>query len=288
MKYAFIEAHREEFLVRPMCRVLGVSHSGYYDWRTRPSSRRQQRREALCEAIQEVFRRFKAIYGSPRVWAELCERGVKCCRNTVAKLMKAMALRSRVKRRFKPMTTDSRHTHEVAGNHLARQFERSTPNEAWAADITYIPTEEGWLYLAAIQELHSRRIVGWSMADHLRAELATQALEMAIATRHDKPLAGLLHHSDRGVQYASDAYQRLLANHGIVCSMSRKGDCWDNATIESFFATLKTELVNHETYATRSEARGSIFQYIEGFYNRTRKHSTLGYVSPVEFENMVL
>ena len=287
MRFAFIEAHRGWWPVRLMCKVLRVSHGGYYDWRGRPQSRRQQRREQLCEKIGEVFRDSKGIYGSPRVHAELKDRGVSCSKNTVAKHMRSMQLRSKTKCRFKPATTNSDHQHQVAENHLDRQFMRSKPNEAWATDITYIRTDEGWLYLAAVLDLYSRRVIGWSMADHLRAELAIEATSMAIGTRHDVSLAGLIHHSDRGVQYASDACQQLLADHGIVCSMSRKGNCWDNAVTESFFGTLKTELVNHERYATRTEAKQSIFEYIEVFYNRKRKHSTLGYVSPVEFERMV-
>jgi len=284
MRFAFVEAYRGRWPVWLMCKVLRVSRGGYYDWRRRPKSQRQQRREQLCEKILEVFHDARGIYGSPRVHAELASQGVTCSMNTVAKHMQSMQLRSKTKRRFKPTTTDSNHQHQVAENHLDREFTRSRPNEAWSTDITYIPTEQGWLYLATVLDLYSRRVIGWSMADHMRANLVVDATRMAIDSRPGASLAGLIHHSDRGVQYASDACQQLLTKHEIVCSMSRKGNCWDNAVAESFFGTLKTELVNHERYATRAEAKQSIFEYIEMFYNRKRKHSTLGYVSPVEFE----
>lgn len=287
MRFRFIDDHRRRFPTRLLCKVLNVSHSGYYAWRDRPPSPRRERRETLDEAIGTVFNQFKGIYGSPRVHDELQDRGIPCCRNTVAKQMRSMALRSRTKRRFRPMTTNSHHLFAVPENHLARQFTWSKPNQAWVADITYIPTQEGWLYLAAVLDLHSRRVIGWSMADHMRTDLAIEAVRMALGRRQKVRLLGLIHHSDRGVQYASEAYQELLTKHGISCSMSRKGNCWDNAVMESFFSSLKTELVNHETYRTRSDARQSIFDYIERFYNRKRKHSTLGYVSPVEFEEMV-
>lgn len=196
--------------------------------------------------------------------------------------MKRAGIRSKVTRRFVVRTTDSDHGHPVATNRLDRQFEQQLPDRAWAADITYVPTDQGWLYLAAVMDLCSRKIVGWAMADHLRADLCTEALRMALARRRPRP--GLLHHSDRGVQYACDAYQALLSHHGLTCSMSRRGDCYDNAPMESFFGSFKTELVHHEHYATRQAARQSIFEYVEVFYNRKRRHSSLGYLSPEQFE----
>jgi putative transposase len=224
----------------------------------------------------------RSVYGSPRVHRELQARGVACSENTVAKLMRAHGIRSKARRRFVVRTTESRHDRPVADNVLAREFYPDRPDTAWAADITYVPTAEGWVYLAAVVDLFSRKVVGWATADHLRAELPLEALRMALT--HRKPAGELLHHSDRGVQYASEAYQSLLAAHGIEPSMSRKGNCWDNAVVESFFSTLKRELVHHEDYADREEARRSLFEYIEVFYNRKRRHSTLGYRSPAEFE----
>lgn len=232
--------------------------------------------------IQKVYERSRGTYGSPRVYQELKAQGQSVCENTVARLMKEHGIRSVVRRRFRVRTTDSAHAHPLAPNLLGRHFEQDLPDRAWAADITYVPTQEGWLYLACVIDLCSRKVVGWSMADHLRAELCTGALEMAIARR--KPGEGLLHHSDRGVQYACGEYRELLENHGIRCSMSNKGDCWDNAVMESFFKTLKAELVYQNDYPTREQARRSIFEYIEVFYNRERRHSSLGYKSPAEFE----
>jgi transposase InsO family protein len=222
------------------------------------------------------------VYGSPRVHRALAASGEQACENTVAKVMAEHGVRARGKKKFVPRTTDSRHEQPVADNVLDRQFVAEMPDRKWAADITYVPTGEGWLYLAAVIDLCSRRIVGWSMAEHMRTELVSDALAMAIARR--RPGAGLLHHSDRGVQYASEDYRHLLQSHGIECSMSGKGDCYDNAVVESFWGTLKTELVNHEHYETRDQARASIFEYVEVFYNRTRLHSSLGYLSPEQFE----
>jgi putative transposase len=265
-----------------MCRVLEVSRSGYFAWRKRLPSAQRQRGQQLVERIRAVHAQSRGIYGSPRVHAELRAQGVKCCENTVAKVMRQQAIRSKMRRRFVVRTTDSRHDHPVAANTLNQEFERTLPNQAWAADITYIPTAEGWLYLAAVIDLCSRKIVGWATADHLRAELACQALEAAIVHRGAQD--ALLHHSDRGVQYACDEYQELLAQHGFAASMSRTGNCYDNALMESFFGTLKTELVHHENYATREQARQALFEYIEVFYNRKRRHSALGYQSPTEYE----
>ena len=282
MRFAFIRDHQGEFPVDLLCEVLGVSRSGYYAWRDRPPSPRAVRRELLAEQIRQVHEEARSVYGSPRVHRELEARGVACCENTVARLMREHGIRSKAVRRFVARTTDSRHDRPVAENVLAREFYPDRPDTAWAADITYVPTAQGWVYLAAVIDLCSRKVVGWATADHLRAELPLEALRMALA--HRKPAGELLHHSDRGVQYASDAYQALLAAHGIEPSMSRKGNCWDNAVVESFFSTLKRELIHHESYADHDEARRSLFEYIEVSYNRKRRHSTLGYRSPAEFE----
>ena len=281
MRYAFIRDHRHEFPVEVACDVLRVSRSGYYAWARRPAGPREVRRGEVLAEIRRVHEESRRTYGSPRVHRALLARGVRCCENTVAKLMRGQAIRSKATRRF-VATTDSRHDRPVAENVLAREFYPGRPDAVWTADITYIPTGEGWLYLAVVLDLFSRRVVGWATADHLRSELACGALRMALG--HRRPRGERLHHSDRGVQYASDAYQSLLAGHGIEPSMSRKGDCWDNAVTESFFSTTKRELTHHESYGTREEARGSLFEYIEVFYNRRRLHSTLGYRSPAEYE----
>ena len=282
MKFAWISDHRAAFPVGAMCRVLEVSKSGYYASLGRPPSARRRRRAALAAEVRAVHAENRGVYGSPRVHRALLARGETVCENTVAKVMKDEHIAARRKPRFVPRTTDSRHDHPPAPNVLGRDFAAQVPDRKWAADITYVPTDEGWLYLAAVIDLCSRRIVGWRMADHMRAELCAEALGMAL--EHRSPGVGLLHHSDRGVQYACEDYQRLLEDSGIVCSMSRKGDCYDNAVMESFWATLKTELVYHEHYATRDQARASIFEYVEVFYNRKRLHSSLGYRSPEAFE----
>jgi transposase InsO family protein len=281
MRYDFVEAHRERWPVRLMCRVLRVSPGGYYDWRGRPQSSVAARHDALVVAIRAIHDEVKARYGSPRMHAELVARGNPCCLNTVARLMRREGIAAKTKRKFR-VTTDSNHGRPVAENVLDRRFEPEAPNQAWAADITYVATGEGWLYLAAVEDLHSRRIVGWSMSERIDSRLVVDALEMALAAR--RPGQGLVAHSDRGSQYASEHYQGLLARHGIVCSMSRRGNCWDNAPMESFFASLKKEMTHGEIFATREEARSSLFEYIEVFFNRIRRHSSLGYRSPVEYE----
>ena len=282
MRFAFVRVHQAEFPVGLLCKVLGVSRSGYYAWRDRPTSPTAARRDRLVEQIRQAHEGSRSGYGSPRVHSELKAGGVACCENTVAKLMRAHGIRSRARRRFVARATDSRHDRPVAENVLAREFYPERPDTAWAADVTYIPTAEGWLYLVAVIDLCSRKVVGWATANHLRAELPLEALRMALA--HRRPPGGLLHHSDRGVQYASDAYWALLAEHGIEPSMSRKGNSWDNAVVKRFFGTLKRELVHHESYAGHAEARRSLFEYIEVFYNRRRRHSTIGYRSPAEFQ----
>lgn len=282
MKFAFIKESLSEYPVEVSCDVLEVSRSGYYAWLHRPRSARDLRREELAQKIKEAHERNRSVYGSPRVYQVLLSQGEKVCENTVADIMKERRIKAKTKRKFVPTTTDSKHHQPIADNLLDRQFAAELPNQKWAVDITYIPTDEGWLYLAGVIDLCSRKIVGWSMADHMRTELVSNALTMAITRR--SPGEGLLHHSDRGVQYASDDYLRLLQLHGIEVSMSGKGDCWDNAAMESFWATLKTELVNDERYATHEQAKQSIFEYIEIFYNRQRLHSSLGYKSPESFE----
>ena len=283
MKFRFIEEHlAETYPLEVACEVLEVSRSGYYAWRERPAGARAKRREELAEKVKAVHEQNRGVYGSPRVFRALKADGESVCENTVAKVMRERQIRARSKKKFVPRTTDSAHERPVAPNVLDRQFGAQAPDRKWAVDITYVPTGEGWLYLAGVIDLCSRKVVGWSMADHMRTGLVTDALSMALARR--RPGAGLLHHSDRGVQYASEDYQHLLRSHGIECSMSGKGDCWDNAAMESFWGTLKTELVNHENYETREQARASIFEYIEVFYNRQRLHSSLGYLSPEQFE----
>ena len=282
MKFAFIKEHLRPYPLEIVCEVLQVSRSGYYAWLERPESARAKRRKDLAVKVQAIHQENRGVYGSPRVYQALAAAGESVCENTVAKVMREQEIRAKTKRKFVPRTTDGNHGQPVADNLLDRQFAAELPNLKWAVDITYIPTGEGWLYLAGVIDLCSRRIVGWSMADHMRTDLVSDALSMAVVRRG--PDEGLLHHSDRGVQYASEDYQYLLQSHRMEPSMSGKGDCWDNACMESFWATLKNELVNHERYATREQARQSIFEYIEVFYNRKRLHSSLGYLSPEEFE----
>jgi len=281
VRYSFIEEHRSSWPVTVMADLLGVSTAGFYAWRDRPVSERQQRRDRLLVEIASLHEQFKGRYGSPRIHAELKAIGHGCCVNTVAEVMRQAGIRAKTARKFKH-TTDSNHNRPVADNVLDRQFAVAGPNQAWVADITYIPTREGWLYLAIVEDLYSRMIVGWSMDATMTSRLVVDALEMAIMKR--LPDEELLAHSDRGSQYASEHYQLLLGKHGIECSMSEVGQCWDNAPAESFFASLKKELVHDEDYQTRAEAAASIFEYIEVFYNRQRRHSTLGYVSPAEYE----
>lgn len=285
MRFAWIQAHREAWGVAVLCRVLGVSRGGYYAWASRTPSGggpRAARRAELRVRIRRVHADSRATYGSPRVYRRLVAEGVRVCENTVARLMRQEGIASCIKRRFRVRTTDTRHSHPLAQNLLGRDFHADQPDQRWCCDLTYVPTGEGFLYVACVLDLFSRRVVGWAMADHLRAPLCLDALEMAAARR--QPLPGVLHHSDRGVQYACGDYRAKLEEHGMVCSMSRTGNCYDNAAMESFMGTLKTELVYQEDYATREEARASIFEYIEVFYNRQRLHSALGYVSPEAFE----
>lgn len=266
-----------------MCKTLEVSRSGFYGWLGRDESDRAREDRRLTALILGIFGESRGTYGVPRVHRTLLKRHVHCGRKRVARLMKRAGLRSKTRRKFRVRTTDSKHNHPIAPDLLGQDFSASAPNRAWVSDITYIPTDEGWLYLASTMDLFSRLIVGWSMSESLEATIVIDALKMAIDRR--SPAAGLIHHSDRGVQYASKTFRGLLEAHDIECSMSRKGNCYDNAAKESFYHTLKTELVHHEHYRTRAEARASVFEYIEVFYNRQRLHSTLGYCSPIEFEN---
>jgi len=269
-----------------MCKTLEVSRSGFYAWHRRGESDRARDDRRVTTLIQGIFIECRSVYGAPRVHRTLQQRGQRCSRKRVARLMRVAGLRSKTRRRFCVKTTDSKHDHPIAPDLLGQAFTATAPNRAWVSDITYIPTDEGWLYLASTMDLFSRRIVGWSMSSTLHATTVIDALSMAIEQR--RPVAGLIHHSDRGVQYASTEFRIVLDAHGILASMSRKGNCYDNAAKESFFHTLKTELVHHHHYRTRDEARASVFEYIEAFYNRRRLHSTLGYRSPHDFETVIV
>jgi putative transposase len=282
VKYACIEKHQHAFEVRLMCRALDVSRSGFYAWKTNGPSQRERQDARLRTLIRVAYRTSKRRYGSPRVHAELKAQGERCSQKRVARLMRQEGLRAGAKRRFRT-TTKSDPTHPVAENLLDRQFTVARPNEVWVSDITYVPTREGWLYLAVVIDLFSRSVVGWAMERTLEASLATAALEMALGRRG--AVAGLLHHSDRGVQYTCGAYQSLLEANRVRCSMSRKGNCWDNAVAESFFATLEKESIEVSDWHTRAEARRAIFAFIEVWYNRQRRHSSLDYRTPAEYEH---
>lgn len=284
MKFDFIRRHVDQYPVRLMCRVLGVSRSGYYAWLRRPESRRGREDRRLKVRIRTIFHESDKAYGSPRIHRELRRNGIRCGRKRVARLMQEESLRAKSRRKFKA-TTDSNHSHPVAPNLLSRQFEVSSPDTIWLGDITYIPTDEGWLYLAVLMDLASRRIVGWSMKDRISSELTIAALDMAVQQR--QPKADLMHHSDRGSQYACEVYRRALETRGIKMSMSRRGNCYDNAPMESFFSSLKVELIRGRRFATRGEAQAAIFRYIEVFYNRRRLHSSLDYCSPAEYESIL-
>nr|WP_010583118.1 IS3 family transposase [Schlesneria paludicola] len=286
MKYQFIDDHRMEWPAAIQYRVLAVSRSGYYAWRKRPISEASQRRQELTCRIRAIHAmKYHDVYGAPRLQVELESQGHPCNRKTVAKCMKEAGIKASTVKTFRVTTTDSNHSHPVAANIVDRDFAPSQKHQTWTTDITYIATDEGWLYLAAVEDLHSRKIVGWSMSDRIDSRLVVDALQMAV--QRELPKSGLVAHSDRGVQYASEHYQTLLKQNGITCSMSRKGNCWDNAPMESFFATLKKELVHRERYLTRSQACQSLFEYIETFYNRVRRHSTIGYLLPIKFEQAV-
>lgn len=281
MKFAFIEAEKADLPVAFMCRQLGVSRSGFYSWQDREPSQRAVETAAIGVEVDAVFVENKGRYGSPRVLLELVAQGRCTSRKRVARIMQERGLVARRRKRF-CRTTDSNHPFPIADNLLDRNFETDAPNKVWVTDITYIRTHQGWLYLSAIIDLYSRAVVGWAMSDRIDTALCLKALDMAVKTR--RPGRGLVHHSDRGSQYASGDYRKALEKHGMVCSMSRRGDCWDNAVAESFWGTLKNELANEINFASRSEARRVIFEYIETYYNLRRRHSSIGYRSPREHE----
>jgi len=282
MRFRCIEDHRDTWPVQVLCDALEVSPSGYYAWRGRPESARAAANRALLADIRRVHEQHRRRYGAPRIHAALRAEGRSVSRGRIERLMRLHGIRAAKGRRFRVVTTDSNHALPVASNLLEQNFSATRPNQIWLADITYIPTDEGWLYLAVVLDLFSRKVVGWAMRDHLRQELTIAALTMAI--QRQRPGRRLIHHSDRGSQYAAGAYRQRLKANGIVASMSRKGNCWDNAPMESWFHTLKTELVHHTHYLGREAARRELFAYIEGYYNRQRLHSALGYLTPEQAE----
>jgi len=283
MRYQFMEGYRSTFEVKEMCRSFKISRSGYYGWRERGESARAQENEQLVQAIKEAHRKSRERYGSLRITEELRESGYRCSKNRIARLMRKHGIVAKMRRRFK-VTTHSKHSLPVAENVLQKKFSAERPDRVWVSDITYVRTDEGWLYLAAILDVYSRQIVGWSMKDRLTQDLTIYSLQQALGRR--STCSGLIFHSDRGVQYASYDFRTLLKRQGFVQSMSGKGNCYDNAIMETFFHTLKTELVYFERYRTKEDVRRSIFEYIEVFYNRVRRHSALNYKSPTEFERL--
>ena len=284
MRYRFVGDHAGDYPVKLLCQTLQVTRSGYYVWRECPESRRVQQDRRLFEQIKTIHAASRQTYGSPRIHAALRQQGETCGKHRVARVMRQQGLAAKHRRKFRA-TTNSAHDLPVAVNVLNRQFTPAAPNQAWVSDLTYVPTGEGWLYLATIMDLCSRRIVGWAMDTTLETALPRRALTMALLVR--RPAPGLLHHSDRGSQYASATYQQLLTNYGGIPSMSRKGNCWDNAPMESFFHSLKVEWLHDQTFRTRAAARQAIFTFIEVWYNRQRLHSTLGYRSPEAYERMI-
>jgi putative transposase len=284
MKYQFMAEHRHKYPITLMCRVLEMSVSGYYAWSKRPPSQHSREDAYLAERVKTAFQANRSVYGSPRIHAELQAQGITCARKRVARLMREQGLFAQ-RPRHRTITTKSEPGAQVAPNLLQRDFSADEPNTKWVADTTYIWTAEGWLYLAVVLDLFSRMVVGWSMAAIQDATLVTQALYMAVARR--RPQAGLLHHTDRGSTYTSESYQALLQQEGMVASMSRTADCYDNAAMESFFHSFKGECLADQSFQTRAQARSSTFDYIETFYNRTRRHSTLQYLSPLAYEQLM-
>jgi transposase InsO family protein len=279
-----VKALSNEFAISVLCEVLQVSRSGYYAWLKEPQSPRQSANAQLLVKVQDLFQKHRGNYGSPRITAALRQQGLTCNRKRIERLMRRKGLRARIRKRFRVVTTDSHHDGPIALNLLPERTV-TAPDQVWCVDITYVPTSEGWLYLAGVLDLYSRRIVGWAMADHLETSLPLAALNMALVQR--RPGTGLLHHSDRGVQYASGDYRRRLLAHGIEPSMSRKGNCYDNAAMESFWSTLKNELLHRLEPVSRPKTQRMIFEWIETYYNRVRLHSSLGHKSPVDFENQL-
>ena len=281
MKYAFIQAHSKQYKISRLCQALEVSPSGYYDWRDRPESTRARQNRQLLIKIRLFHQASREIYGSPRIHEDLVEAGERVSVTRVARLMTQHGIQSKMAKKF-VITTDSKNTLQPAPDRLKRQFSVEAPDQAWVSDTTFIPTRQGWLFLAVVVELYSRQILGWAMGERNNAQLVQDALTMAVWRRGK--VESVIVHSDQGSTYASADYQRLLKDNSLLCSMSRKGECLDNAVAESFFGTLKTELVDHEDYRTKEEAKKSLFEYIEIFYNRRRRHSYLGYISPAEYE----
>ncbi len=285
MRYLFIAQHSSMFSVSRLCAVMGVSRRGYYSWRNRPCSKTAQENKIILSAIRRIFDTYRQVYGAPRIHSVLRDEGLECGLNRVSRLMRSASLVPKTIRKFR-VTTDSRKSHRPAKNILSRKFNASKPNKKWVADVTYIPTREGWLFLATVLDLYSRKIVGWSMGERLTSQLAQEALSNAILTR--QPDKGLLVHSDQGREYYAGSYQALLKEHGLICSMSRKGNCHDNAPMESFFQKLKVEQIYHDDYRTRADARAAVFDYIEVFYNRQRRHSSIDYLTPIAYEERLV
>lgn len=282
MKYAFVRAHRKEFEVARMCRILEVSRSGYYDWAEREDSERSQQDRVLIKEIRQVHQDTKEAYGATKTWQALKQSGTVCGKHRVARLRREAGIEAWRKRKFR-LAYKSRNTAPAAPNLLRWPFKAEYPDQIWVTDVTFIPTRQGWLYLAAMIDLHTRVVVGWSMKDRPNQELVNQALMMAVEQRHPKP--GLIHHSDQGILYSSGSYLALLNKYGMLRSMSGKGNCYDNAVAESFFSSLKNEIVHHRNYQTRDEARTEIFEYIELFYNRKRLHQSLNYQTPMKYKS---
>jgi putative transposase len=281
VKYAFMKAHRDQFKVLRMCEVFEISRSGYYSWRGRKESKRDEENRTVLAEIHKIHEQSRQAYGSVKTWRELKAQGMSCGRHRVARLRRRAGIEARRRRRFR-ITTQSRRGVVAAENKLNQRFEVGKTNRAWVGDITFIATAAGWLYLAVLIDLYSRKVVGWAMSERIDQRLVIDALNMAIQQSRPKP--GLIHHTDQGRQYSSTAYAEILKRHGMVPSMSRRGNCYDNAVAESFFSSLKNELVHNCSFKSRNEARTAIFEYIEVFYNRQRRHSSLGYVSPAEYE----
>jgi putative transposase len=281
VKYGFIRAHLDQFSVSRMCMVLKVSRNGYYDWRDRPESKRSKENRIALSQIREVHGRSREAYGALKTWRELMARGFQWGRHRIAKLRRAAGIEARRKRRFR-ITTQSRAGVVAAKNRLKQRFEAKAVDRIWVGDITFIPTAEGWLYLAVLIDLYSRRVIGWAISERIDQQLVLDALTMALLQRRVKP--GLIHHTDQGRQYSSAAYLAVLKQYGMIASMSRRGNCYDNAVAESFFSSLKNELIHHNSFRTRGEASTAIFEYIEVFYNRQRRHQSLDYCSPVDYE----